>query len=580
MNGIRSLLHRACGRLVRLRPVRLGTTVLVICLAVSAVASALAGITTRVSIAADGSQADADSHEPAISADGRFIAFDSWASNLVPGDTNGRLDIFVHDRQTGLTERVSLAADGSQANGHAEQPTISADGRYVAFRADANNLVPGDTNNNYDIFVHDRQTGETERVSVASDGTQANLWSGDPAISADGQLVAFMSYANNLVPDDTNECWSYVCPDIFVHNRQSGLTERVSLASDGAQANHLSRDPALSADGRFVAFESYASNLVPGDPTGTFDIFVHDRQTGTTGLVSLAADGAPADGPSLFPTLSADGRFIAYTSAASNLDPGDTTECYNDVIFNCWDVFVYDQQTGTTKRVSVASDGTQGTGSTVHLATPSLSTGGRLVAFSSGYSNLVAGDTNGVPDVFVHDLQTGMTERVAITADGTQADFWSHEPDISADGRFVAFYSGASNLVPGDTNGQSDVFVYERDSPAALAVALDIKPGSFPNHVNPRSNGVIPVTLLTTDSFAASTADPTTLRFGVTGQEAVAVHSALADVDDDGDIDLMLHFQTQATGIECGMTSAALIGETVDGLAIHGFDSIQTTGCH
>ena len=227
-----------------------------IILAASA-ATALAQTTERVSVASNGGQADSSSVNPAVSADGRFVAFESDASNLVGGDTNGLNDIFVHDRQTGTTERVSVATGGTEANGVSYTPAISADGRFVAFYSNATNLVGGDTNGTSDVFVHDRQTGTTERVSVATGGAEANGGSSTAAISADGRFVAFHSDATNLVSGDTNGA-----RDIFVHDRQTGTTERVSVATGGAQANSGSANPAISADGRFVAFYSVATNLV------------------------------------------------------------------------------------------------------------------------------------------------------------------------------------------------------------------------------------------------------------------------------------------------------------------------------
>ncbi len=286
------------------------------------------GETTRVSIASDGTEADGHSYAPTISGNGRFVAFYSYATNLVSGDTNGVLDIFVHDRQTGETTRVSVASDGTEGNDTSDDPTISADGRFVAFRSDASNLVPGDTNGFTDIFVHDRQTGETTRVSIASDGTEANGSGSAPNISANGRFVAFYSYATNLVPGDTNSE-----TDIFVHDRQTGETTRVSVASDGTEANNRSDDPSLSADGRFVVFRSHATNLVPGDTNEYSDIFVHDRQTGETKRISMNAQGAEGNEESDSPSISADGRVVVFPSDASNLVPGDTN--------NRGDVFVY-----------------------------------------------------------------------------------------------------------------------------------------------------------------------------------------------------------------------------------------------
>ncbi len=398
----------------------------------------------RVSVASDGTQGNSHSGTPSISADGRYVAFRSSASNLVAGDTNGDDDIFVHDTQAGTTTRVSVASDGTQGNGNSGgPPSISADGRYVAFHSSASNLVAGDTNGTYDIFVHDTQTGATTRVSVASDGTQGNSHSYYSSISADGRYVAFRSNASNLVTDDTNEY-----RDIFVHDTQTGATTRVSIASDGAQGNGVSVSSSISADGRYVAFSSYATNLVAGDTNGDNDIFVHDTQTGATTLVSVASDGTQGGSGGSSPSISADGRYVAFSSYATNLVAGDTNGDN--------DIFVHDTQTGVTTRVSVASDGTQGNNGSAY---PSISADGRYVAFRTYASSLVAGDTNGTYDIFVHDTQTGVTKRISVASDGTQGNGNSgSSPSISADGRYVAFSSNASNLVASDTNGSGDTF--------------------------------------------------------------------------------------------------------------------------
>ncbi|MCB8951867.1 MAG: PD40 domain-containing protein [Ardenticatenales bacterium] len=380
-----------------------------------------------------------------MSADGRYVAFTSDAGNLVNGDTNDETDIFVYDRQTRQISRVSVASDGAQANGISQLPAISADGRYVAFVSAASNLVIGDTNW-FDVFVHDRQTGQTTLVSVASDGTQANDLSTATAISGDGRYVAFESKASNLVPNDTNG-WD----DIFVHDRQTGQTVRVSVASDGTQANGNSEKPAISADGRYVAFQSWATNLVDNDNNGIGDVFVHDRLTGETTRVSVASDGTEANSLVYAPAISGNGQLVAFNTDASNLVDNDTN--------NKVDVYVHDRQTGQTSRISVTSDGAEGDD---HSHEPALSFDGRYVAFQSNATNLIDNDTNGVYDVFVHDRQTGQTIRVSLTYGGTEANGDSVLSSISADGRYVAFTSFASNLVRGDFNGYFDIFVRDR----------------------------------------------------------------------------------------------------------------------
>ena len=227
--------------------------------------------TTRVSVNSSEAQADNWSAGPSISSDGRFVAFESEASNLVTNDTNGFIDAFVHDLQTGATERVSVNSSGKQGNLESGFPSIRSDGRFVAFQSLASDLVANDTNNTSDVFVRDLPTGATERVSVNSSEAQADNWSAGPSISSDGRFVAFESIATNLVANDTNGS-----RDVFVRDLQTGTTQRVSIDSSGKQGNLNSYDPSISSDGRFVAFGSEASNLVANDTNNTGDVFVRE----------------------------------------------------------------------------------------------------------------------------------------------------------------------------------------------------------------------------------------------------------------------------------------------------------------
>jgi Tol biopolymer transport system component len=351
------------------------------------------GATECVSVDPTGVAGNGASDVGAISADGRFVAFESDATNLVANDTNGKSDLFVRDRTLGVTERVSVDSagvegDGSSGfDGFAHAAALSADGRFVAFASFATNLVANDTNGFVDLFVHDRTTGVTERVSVDSSGAAANGDSGAPSISADGRFVAFKSFATNLVAGDTNGF-----ADVFVHDRTTGTTERVSVDSAGAQGFGASDLSALSADGRFVAFDSRA-NLVADDGGGAWDVFVHDRATGTTERVSVSTSGEEGHGRSIHPSLSADGRIVAFASLAPNLAAGDRNRAF--------DVFVHDRSSGLTERVSVDTSGAEGD---LGSGSPSLAADGLTVAFDSYAANLVAGDANGVQDAFVHEL--------------------------------------------------------------------------------------------------------------------------------------------------------------------------------
>ncbi len=414
----------------------------VLALVILPAASGALGVTKRASVASAGTQGNRHSVAPAISADGRFVAFYSEASNLVDGDTNGARDVFVHDRQDGTTTRISVDAGGAQGNSHSFAPSISGDGRLVAFYSDASNLVPGDGNSADDVFVRDRQSGATERVSVSSGGAEANAGSLSPALSADGRYVAFLSDASNLAAGDTNGF-----RDVFVRDRGTGATTRVSVDSAGVQAAVGSFSVAISGDGRFVAFHSFADNLVADDTNETADVFVHDRQTGETTRVSVFDGGAEADGDSFRPALSADGRFVAF-------DSDSTILVWDDLNFVA-DVFVHDRLTNTTRRVSIDDGGGEPTSLSQR---PSISGDGRYVAFYSEAADLVAGDSNGASDIIVHDRQSGATTRVSVANAGTEGNGDSFRPALSADGRIVAFDSNATNLVDGDSNRFSDVF--------------------------------------------------------------------------------------------------------------------------
>ena len=423
------------------------------------------GTTERVSVSSSGVQGSGTSSNGSgsLSASGRYVVFSSEASNLVQGDTNLKKDVFVRDRLAGQTTRVSVSSSGVQGNRNSSGGYITPDGRYVGFGSDAWNLVGGDTNWMDDVFVHDRQTGETNRVSVSSEGDQGDGGSYGGMLSADGRYAAFVSYATNLVPRDTNRYW-----DIFVHDRESGETRRVSVSSGGDEANWDCYDPGISADGRFVVFESNADNLVPGDLNKGRDIFVHDRETGETSRVSISSTGAEANSWSFAGSISADGRYIAFESDASNLVPGDTN--------NVRDVFVHDRQTGETMRVSVSSMGAQGNSNSRYA---SLSADGRRIAYESGASNLVSGDTNGAVDVFIHDRQTGETWRASVSSAGVQGNSTSDRVAMSADGRCVSFASYADNLVPGDTNWKKDVFVHDCGPPVVPVVYCIAKTNSL-----------------------------------------------------------------------------------------------------
>lgn len=401
--------------------------------------------TTRISVDSNGAQANSTSWFASVSEGGEFIAFQSGATNLVPGDTNGMSDIFVKNTITGVTEQIDVDVNGVQSNHNGWEPAITPDGRYVAYQSGATNIVPGDTNWVIDIYVYDRQTGNTEMVSVGSMGVGGNAHSFHPTISDNGTKIAFMSQATNLVAGDTNGA-----NDIFVHDRRSGITTRVSVDSSGVQGNSTSDHGSISGDGRFVAYHSSATNLVTGDSNGVIDCFTHDTASGFTTRTSEGTLGEAGIHHSKDPVISADGRYVAFESFSSNFIPGDTIS---------GDIFVKDRWTGLIERVSKHSNGYPTSDDCYDAA---ISNDGRYVTFWTLSGYLLPNDTNNKRDVFVHDRTTGVTERVSVKSDGSQAGSgYCVEPDISPDGRYATFRADGY-LTPGDSNGFDDLFLHDR----------------------------------------------------------------------------------------------------------------------
>lgn len=409
--------------------------------------------TDRANVGPNGAQTNTYGSAGVLSADGRFVTFSSGATTLLAAgvDTNGTSDIFVRDLSTRTTTRVSTATGGAEVVGSSYSPSISADGRYVAFESNSSTLVAGDTNGRSDIFVKDRTTNVTTRVSVATGGVQATNTSSDAEISGDGRYVVFHSLANNLVSGDSN-----ATDDAFLHDRQTGITERVSLNTSEQQAASgcWSRYPSVSDDGRFVAFQSNPCAWgLPAVTVGS-SIWLRDRALGTTRII---ASGSSIGDPHYHnpPTVSGDGRYIAWESHESDVVNGDNNQS--------GDVFLFDRVLSTYEIASLGNGGVQGDRSV--SSAPSISDDGRWVGFSSAATNLVPGDTNDRSDAFTRDRATGRTFRVSTDALFGQGNDHTFHAQISGDGRYVAFDSFATNIVSGDTNGFDDVFVQAANRP-------------------------------------------------------------------------------------------------------------------
>lgn len=454
------------------------------------------GVVTRASVSNSGAQGTDNSSGGHLSADGTKVAFASWSANLVSGDTNNLIDVFVRDLAVGMTRRVSVSSNGSEANSLSYDPALSADGTRVAFISAADNLISGDTNGNYDVFVCDLATGTVFLGSKDRNGNAGNGVSNHPSLNANGTKVAFDSSASNLIQGDTNNH-----RDVFVRDLTANITIRASVENDGTQSpvdsenatisqdgtkvafkfkgivvrdltkqtttlasvagdvsapvpsngDSYSNPFSFSADGQKVAFESVATNLVRGDTNDGSDIFVRDLSAGVMTLVSVDNSGVQITTPSYAPSINADGTKVAFFSDGK--------------------VFVRDLAAGTTTLVSVDNSGMEGNGDSSY---PSINADGTKVAFESLASNLVAGDTNNVSDVFVRNLAAGMTRRVSINNSGLQGNGASSDPSLNGDGTKVAFKSLANNLFSGgDFNTHSDIFVHDLTTARTTCVSVN-----------------------------------------------------------------------------------------------------------
>ncbi len=426
-----------------------------------------------------------DAEDGSVSGDGRAIVF-ATTSTLVPEDTDAVQDVYVKDLLTDGLERISVTPNGSPAQGNSFAGVMSDDRRFVVFWSWATNLVPGDTNGKADVFVRDRLNRTTERVSVTTAEAQANgaspsIINGDSlGISDDGRYVTFTSSATNLGPD------ANTLSDVFVRDRTAGTTTLVSVSSAEVPGTSDSYAPSITSDGRYIVFESDASNLVAPDTNSGRDVYVRDRTAGTTIRASLADNDTQPAGQSFTGGITSDGNSVVFASTAK-MTPADTN--------NSVDVYVRTLSTGKTRLVSTVSGGSQAAGDS---DSPRIAENGGTIAFLSSSTTILAG-ANGARQLYV---ARGSIERASVSTAGVISGADVANPSVDDDGQVVTFDSKAANLVAGDT-GQRDVFFRRRydigrsasldayaaevsgdfgfRTPAALATAM--RAGASPEHL-------------------------------------------------------------------------------------------------
>lgn len=412
------------------------------------------------SISSSGNQSNSFSYESMVSGNGRYLAFSSDANNLVNGDNNGIIDVYIRDLERNNTECISRSSSGSLIGGYS--PSISGDGRYVTFTSSQSGLTCSQ------IFLRDRILNITKIISLNNAGGVADGDCGESAISGDGRFVAFASWASNLISGDSNGL-----ADIFIRDLILNTTKLVSISASGQQGNVESYNPSISFNGQFIAFVSSANNLVNNDNNGVEDIFVKDMISGAIKIVSLNNNGEQANSYSSSPSISNDGTRVAFSSMADNLVDGDNNSRR--------DVFVRDLVYNITKRVSESSLGEE---VRMDSSNPMISGDGRYVAFESGrrppqvsaaspghgwlYSTpknqisqasaLVPGDIIDSKDIFVKDLFTGDITKISWSVNGSEANGDSYEPSINYNGSVVSFTSWASDMTNNDHNEWGDIF--------------------------------------------------------------------------------------------------------------------------
>lgn len=535
------------------------------------------GITTLVSVNLAGTGGgNGDSQNPAISADGRFVTFESRASNLVANDSNTFSDVFVRDMQTGVTTLVSLnSAGAASGNGESFSPTISANGRVVAFQSSSSNLSSIDTNNKLDVFARDLQTGTTHVVSCnvgcTASGNNDSFTTNVPKdkapranISNDGRVVVFESRATDLV---TIPMAPNGFTEVFARDFQAGTTTLLSVNMQGTMSVG-GEVPVISGDGRFAVFQSLAPDITANDSGSGLDLFRRDLQTGTTAMVSATITNTGSGGPSnngYFPVISTDGRYITFQSNAKDYVANDSN--------NGYDAFRRDMQTNTTVLISGTTGGGTGIGNDVLGAV--MSSDGRYVAFIGFGDNFVSTpDTNHVGDVYLRDVNAGTTILLSANMAGTAAsNLGASYPVISADGRFTFFESGSTDMVPNTMNG-INIFGVANQGRAqfnltSLTVSEAASTATFGITRTGNTSGALTVQYATSNGTAVPAADYTAALGSVTFADGETTKNIVVQLNNDtldefDETVLLTLSDFNATGASFGSLSATILTITDD----------------
>jgi Tol biopolymer transport system component len=402
------------------------------------------GTTRIVSLRYDGSSTTENNNAPTISDNGRYVAYNTEDRFLLGPEKMPCCQVIRYDRRTKAKEVVSVNRKGKPVRGGGNEPVMSADGNLVAFWSSAKRLVRDDPRTDRDVFIRDMTKGRTKLISRNPSGQPGNGDSFMASISADGTRVAYASAASDLASGDNNQVI-----DVFLYDAKTGKTTLVSRGLDGKSARGESLAPEISADGSHVVYFSSADNIVDGDHNQLEDVFSYDVAAKTTQIISVAEDGTAANGGSFNPSVSGDGKFVTFWSFASNLAPNDK----NDQ----GDVFL---RTTDSPKITLVSHTPKGFSGNGESDDPTISTDGRTVAFQSAASDLDPADTNGFTDVYRYSVSSGQLVIVSTARDGSPADDSSFLPSLSKDGALIAFESVAGNLVRRDTNSMVDAFVY------------------------------------------------------------------------------------------------------------------------